>query len=68
MARTVRFYRTECHINHFGNVLLEIKESGMRIVSRDNPGQIHTFSWEYLRKVCKCDSCVAESQITGDFV
>jgi len=68
MARAVRLYRTECHIEYFGNVLLEIKESGIRIVSREVPGEVHTFAWEYLRKVCKCPTCSQGGQISAEYV
>lgn len=68
MANAIRFYRTECNINYFGNVMLELKDSGLRIVSRDRPGEVHIFPWEYLRKVCKCETCASESQIEGRWV
>lgn len=68
MSRAVRFYRTECEINHFGRVLLEIKETGIRIVSRENPGEVHTFTWEYLRKVCQCPDCTHGGQIQAEFL
>jgi len=68
VSRSVRFYRTECDINHFGQVLLEIKETGIRIVSRENPGEVHTFTWEYLRKVCQCSECTQGGQIKAEFL
>lgn len=68
MARAVRLYRTECEVDYFGNVLLEIKDSGIRIVSREVPGVVHFFSWEYLRQVCKCPVCSQGGQISAEYV
>jgi hypothetical protein len=68
MSQSVRFYRTECNISYFGNVMLELKDTGLRIVSRDNPGEIHSFTWEQLRAACRCDSCTKGDQIKGEFV
>ena len=68
MAKALRLYRSECQVDYFGNVLLEIKDSGIRIVSRDTPGQVHWFPWEYLRKVCKCPDCTAGGQIEAEFL
>lgn len=68
MARAVRFYRTECEISYFGRVMLEIKENGIRIVSRENPGEVHSFTWEYLRSVCQCPDCTKGGQISAEFL
>lgn len=68
MAQAIRLYRTECQIDYFGNVMLELKDNGIRIVSRDTPGQVHSFSWEYLRTVCRCPHCSTGGQIQGEFL
>ncbi len=67
MANGPRFYRTECDIDYFGQVMLEIKATGIRIVSRERPDEVHSFSWEYLRKVCQCRKCTSGGQITVTF-
>lgn len=67
--RAKRLYRSECEIDQFGYVMLEIKESGLRLVSREHPGEVHYFPWEYLRKVCKCPACSKGGQIiTAEFI
>jgi len=67
VAHGPRLYRTECVIDYFGQVMLEIKETGIRIVSRERLGEVHHFSWEYLRKVCLCPKCTAGGQIQVSF-
>lgn len=68
MARAKRLYRSEIEIDEFGFVLLEIKESGIRLVSRERPGEVHVFPWQYLRKVCKCPTCTTEGQIKMEWI
>ena len=68
MARAKRLYRSEIEIDEFGFVLLEIKESGIRLVSRERHGESHFFPWGYLRKVCKCPTCATEGQIKAEWI
>jgi len=68
MARAKRLYRTEVEIDEFGFCLLEIKESGIRLVSREQPGVVHNFPWPFLRSVCKCPTCTTTPQITMGYI
>jgi len=53
MARSPRFYRTECELNRFGQVMVEIKGEGIRIVSRETPGLVWSWTWDYLAKLAE---------------
>jgi hypothetical protein len=70
MARSARLYRTECELDEFGLVLLEIKEDGIRIVSRERAGEVHSWTWGHLKTVCKCSTCLARpgGQIKADML
>lgn len=68
MARAKRLLRVEAEIDYFGFVMLEFKESGIRIVSREKPGVVHAFTWDYLRSVCKCDECSEGKQLSAEFL